>query len=309
MPAGGWNGNGQSYGWTTHQGVDYGTTAGSAIIAPFGGTVKFETGLAGYGNRITLTLANGFKFIFGHVAQGVNGKVTAGMRIGTAGANIGSSKGSVTLVEVHNPEGVPVNPHTYLDPIFRGGATVLSLFGAAAAQLMGETPAKLPPPDGGPNWQAAFYTLVADLAAAPGEASHNAATQAAAAASSAGSLADIASGNFLTRGIKALLPSPTHVWRTFFVGLGIVMIGVGALIYFKGDDMVAGAKALPGEIDEAGATAAEVAAPEAAPAIGAAQAAKAKSKAQKVNLTDTPGEPSAADQKAASLNLAATPGE
>jgi hypothetical protein len=308
MPAGGWNGNGQSYGWTTHQGVDYGTAPGKPIIAPFGGTVKFETGLLGYGNRITLTLANGFKFFFGHVAAGVNGPVTAGMRIGTTGSNVGSSKGSVTLVEVHNPSGQAVNPHTYLDPIFRGGASVLGLFGAASDQLFGAasgqltagTPPPTPPANAGPDWQAAFDALVKNLQAAPAEAGKNAATQAAAATSSASSLADIASGKWL----KNVLPTPVHVWRSFFVGLGVVMIGVGVLIYFKGDDMVSAARALPGEAEEAGADAASVAEPEAAPAI---QAAKPKPK--KVNLTDTPGDPSAADQKAASLKLAATPGE
>jgi hypothetical protein len=231
--------------------------------------VKFDTGLAGYGNRITLTLANGFKFIFGHVAQGVNGPVTAGMRIGTTGENIGSSQGAVTLVEVHNPSGVAVNPHTYLDPIFRGTASVLGLFGAASDQLFGAAsgqvtadPAKV---DTGPNWQAAFETLVKNLQAAPAEAGPNAATQ-------AGSAADLASGKWL----KNVLPTPVHVWRTFFVGVGMLMIGLGALIYFKGDDMVAASRNLQGTVENDAADAASVAEPEAAPAIQSAKRAKAK---------------------------------
>lgn len=278
LPPGGWNGNGLSYGWTWHQGVDYGTRPGQPIIAPFGGTVKFEQGLFGYGNRITLTLANGFKFFFGHVAAGANGPVAAGQEIGVTGHDIGSSRGAVTLVEVHDPEGRVVNPHTYLDPIFQGIATPDSLFGPGSAAVFGAYAGSATGPapsdsstsssgGGGLNWKAAFDTLVADLQAAPAEAGHNAAVQAAGVESLASSASDIASGNF----IRKLLPTPQHTWRAVFVILGLSMIGIGALMYFKGDQIVAQIRAVPGEVEEAGADAASVAAPEAAPAIQSAK--------------------------------------
>lgn len=268
LPPGGWNGNGQSYGWTWHQGVDYGTRAGQPIVAPFGGTVKFDQGLFGYGNRITLTLANGFRFIFGHVAAGANGPVAAGQVIGTTGHDVGSSRGAVTLVEVHDPQGRPVNPHTYLDPIFQGTATVESLFGAGSAQLFGAASGSVPADSStssstgsGPNVGAALQTLWDDLKAGglnptpPGQS-------------------PIWSGlsDAITSSVKGLLPTPQHVWRVVFVSLGAVMIGVGALIYFKGDQIIQ-------VVQGAGTTAAEAAAPEAAPAIESAKRSRAARKA------------------------------
>ncbi len=227
MPAGGWTGNGQSYGWTTHQGVDYGTPAGSAITAPFGGTVTYQTGLLGYGNKITLTLANGWKIIFGHVASGVSGAVQAGQKIGVTGQNVGSSQGAVTLVEVHNASGKAVNPHTIMDPIFAGTASITSLFGAASASLMS---APGTDPCAGLSGLALIECrLGAAAGAVPGAAGS-------AAGGAAGSAA--AADPFgIASAIRSLLPTSTHIYRAFFVGLGILMVGVGALIYFKGDEL------------------------------------------------------------------------
>src|SRR5205807_2797051 len=70
MPKGGWTGTGQSFGWETHWGVDYGTRAGDRIVSPFAGTVSAQTGLEGWGNLVTVTLDNGWKMSFGHVAGG-----------------------------------------------------------------------------------------------------------------------------------------------------------------------------------------------------------------------------------------------
>jgi hypothetical protein len=246
LPAGGWNGNGQSYGWNTHQGIDYGTKAGDPIRAPWGGTAKFEQGLLGYGNRLTLTLANGWRFVFGHVAAGSNGAVRQGAVIGTTGRNIGSAQGSVTLVEVHDSNGRAVNPHTILDPLFRGGATAAQLFGAASGQLMEGAGAASPPPPSppgsGPDFGAAWKTLLDDLAAAPAEAQRNTAAQ-------VGAIQNAT--NQITAGFKPVgdffssigkMLEPKHLWTGLFVGTGVVMVAVGILIYFKGDAIVVAAQ-------------------------------------------------------------------
>lgn len=246
VPTSGWNGNGQNYGWLKHLGVDYGTPAGSPIIAPFAGTTSFEEGVLGYGNKLTLTLANGWKFIFGHVAQGTRGPVSAGMRIGTTGRGIGSAIGDVTLVEVHDPNGVAVNPHTYLDPIFAGTATAGNLFGAASGQLLAQGPAPSDsgstPAPSGPNLGAAWNTLIKDLQAFPSEASRNTTAQVGAIGAATNQLtaAFKPMGDFF--GTVGGLIQPKHLWTSFFVGLGGVMIIAGLIIYFKGDDIVAGTK-------------------------------------------------------------------
>src|SRR5581483_6986650 len=113
VPPGGWNGNGSDYGWPIHLGTDFGTPAGEAIFSPGPGTVTYKTDVAGYGNELIDKLANGYTFIFGHVASGISGQVAEGQAIGTTGANVGSSKGAVTLVEILDPSGKPINP----DPV------------------------------------------------------------------------------------------------------------------------------------------------------------------------------------------------
>jgi murein DD-endopeptidase MepM/ murein hydrolase activator NlpD len=123
MPAGGWTGTGESFGWDTHKGVDYGTRAGDRIVSPFAGTVTVQTNVPGYGNIVYVTLDNGWKMGFGHVAQGAatNGaRVNPGDLIAIAGANVGSAQGSVTIVTWQDPQGNFANPHDALDPIFSG---------------------------------------------------------------------------------------------------------------------------------------------------------------------------------------------
>ena len=110
VPQGGWIGTGQDFGWTTHQGSDIGTPAGQPIKAPFAGVASFQTGLTGYGNLLTEKLPSGWSWLFGHVASGVSGPVAEGQQIGVTGANVGSAQGAVTLVELLNPQGQPVNP-------------------------------------------------------------------------------------------------------------------------------------------------------------------------------------------------------
>jgi hypothetical protein len=124
MPRGGWTGTGQSFGWDKHYGVDYGTPAGSRIVAPFAGTIEVKTGVEGYGNLVLLHLDDGWTMSFGHVAQGFgNGtRVNPGDLIALSGKNVGSAKGSVTIVTWQDPQGNYQNPHHVLDPIF-GGVT------------------------------------------------------------------------------------------------------------------------------------------------------------------------------------------
>lgn len=124
MPAGGWTGTGESFGWDKHYGIDYGTPAGSRIVAPFAGTIEVKTGVAGYGNQVLLHLDNGWVMGFGHVAQGYgNGsRVNPGDLIAMSGKNVGSAQGAVTIVTWQNPKGKYENPHDILDPIF-GGVT------------------------------------------------------------------------------------------------------------------------------------------------------------------------------------------
>src|SRR5213083_2214345 len=108
MPAGGWTGTGQSFGWDKHYGVDYGTRAGDRIVSPFAGTATVQTGVSGYGNYVTITLDNGWKIGFGHVAEGTvqNGqRVNPGDLVAIAGKDVGSAKGSVTIVTWQDPQG------------------------------------------------------------------------------------------------------------------------------------------------------------------------------------------------------------
>jgi hypothetical protein len=137
MPAGGWSSKnpGQSFGWDKHNGVDYGTRAGERIVTPFAGTATVQTNVPGYGNYVTITLDNGWKMGFGHVASGAvtNGeRVNPGDLIAIAGANVGSAQGAVTIVTWQDPKGNYVNPHDVLDPVF-AGATFSSLGAPGAA--------------------------------------------------------------------------------------------------------------------------------------------------------------------------------
>jgi hypothetical protein len=201
LPANGWNGSGQSFGWLKHLGVDYGTKAGQKIKAPWAGVSKFETGLVGYGNRLTITFENGWKFVFGHVASGISGAVAQGQEIGVTGANVGSARGAVTLVEVRNPQGVAVNPHSYIDPLLKNdpGATAGNLFGIGSA-------------------------IMDQLIAAPGAI--------------AKPLVDAVTAPAKLAGRLLGWTTPTKLWKGFFIGTGVLMMIAGAIIYFKGDQIV-----------------------------------------------------------------------
>lgn len=118
-------------------GTDYGTPVGSRIVSPFAGTVTVLTGPAAgdWGNLVTVTLDNGWKLSFGHVAQGEvqNGqRVNPGDLIALSGANVGDATGAVTEVMWQDPQGKYVNPHDVMDPIF-AGATFSSIGAPGAA--------------------------------------------------------------------------------------------------------------------------------------------------------------------------------
>ena len=126
-----------------HLGVDYGTPAGTPISTPFAGTLHVETGIPDYGNLVYVTLADGSEFRLGHVADSaglVDGQsVQPGDVIATSGQNVGDSEGAVTLVEWKNPQGQLVNPHQYLDPIFKG--TTFAALGLTGDMGLGITKA------------------------------------------------------------------------------------------------------------------------------------------------------------------------
>lgn len=143
MPAGGWIGTGQSFGWTKHLGSDIGTPAGSPIVAAADSTLAFQTGLTGYGNLLTEKFANGWEFLFGHVAGGASGPVKAGQKIGVTGANVGSARGAVTLFQVKNPQGVSVNPDPILQALVSGKAQASQYFGMASGQAGPTVPQQL----------------------------------------------------------------------------------------------------------------------------------------------------------------------
>lgn len=104
-----------------HEGVDYGTAPGTLIAAPFAGTVTVERNVPWYGNLVSLKMANGYTLRFGHVADGLaSGRVEPGQVIARSGVNQGVAQGSVTLVELMDPNGALVNPHLLLDPIQKG---------------------------------------------------------------------------------------------------------------------------------------------------------------------------------------------
>lgn len=139
MPPGGWSSKypGISFGWDKHYGNDYGTKAGDRIVSPFAGTATVETGVEGYGNIVYVTLDNGWKMGFGHVASSAlktGDRVNPGDLIATAGQNVGDSVGSVTIVTWQDPQGKFHDPGDVLNPIFNG-ATFSSLSQAVPNEI------------------------------------------------------------------------------------------------------------------------------------------------------------------------------
>ena len=107
-------------------GIDYGTPVGTRIVTPFAGTYNVTPG-GPYGNFVTVTLDNGWRIGFGHVASGTatNGsRVNPGDLVAISGQNEGISQGAVTIVTWQSPydiaHGTYSNPHEIMDPIFNG---------------------------------------------------------------------------------------------------------------------------------------------------------------------------------------------
>lgn len=130
-PPGGWAGSGTCFGWPVHLGTDVGTPAGTPIPAPAAGVATFETGLVGYGNLLKEKLSSGYTVEYGHVASGISGPVTAGQIIGTTGHDVGSAVGSVTLLQVLDPSGNPINPDPFLQGVGGGLGAIAGGAGAA----------------------------------------------------------------------------------------------------------------------------------------------------------------------------------
>jgi len=130
-------------GLTNHEGIDYGTPNGSRIVSPFAGTVTVMSAddpqAKYYGQRVTVTLDNGWKMSFGHVGayEVQNGaRVNPGDLLALSGQNQGDSSGAVTLVEWQDPSGKFMNPHQVLDPIFSGSTfSNLGVPGAAGTGM------------------------------------------------------------------------------------------------------------------------------------------------------------------------------
>lgn len=116
-----------------HKGIDYLTRPGMTISAPTAGTVKVTKGWP-YGTLVELTLPDGRRLRFGHLASGIKeGPVNPGEAIGITGipeAGTSNSDGSVTLVEFLSSGGQYLNPHTFMDPVFAGIS--LAALGAGA---------------------------------------------------------------------------------------------------------------------------------------------------------------------------------
>ncbi len=120
-----------------HPGVDYGTPAGTSLSTPFAGTVTNYVGINDYGNAVVITLDNGYQLVYGHIdhpllASGT--RIQPGDAVAISGQNIGDSQGAVTLVEWRSPnaqfgsgKNPDLNPHSVLDPIFKGDTTFQNL--------------------------------------------------------------------------------------------------------------------------------------------------------------------------------------
>jgi murein DD-endopeptidase MepM/ murein hydrolase activator NlpD len=202
MPAGGWTGTGQSFGWLRHLGSDIGTPAGSPIVAAEASTLSYQTGLPGYGNLLTEKFANGWSFLFGHVAAGSSGQAQAGQQIGVTGKDVGSSQGAVTLFQVKNPQGVDVNPDPILQALVGGK---VQLYGAQSSSLV---------PPGPVGTGLAIVNPIGTIAAGLGLTAGQAA---ATGASPSDPFGITAAGNALGSSINAIPTSIGHGLADFFV--------------------------------------------------------------------------------------------
>lgn len=99
-----------------HEGLDVGVPMDTPLTAPISGTI-IEAGWNdyGFGNSVVIQTDDGFTIRLGHmdsVAVADGQRVDAGTLMGYSG-NTGASTGPHTHIEVHDPDGNPIDPTQY----------------------------------------------------------------------------------------------------------------------------------------------------------------------------------------------------
>ena len=100
-----------------HEGVDFISASGTAIIAAAGGVVVYSDYHPEYGNMIEVDHGNDFVTRYGHASKRlvkIGDVVLRGQKIAEVGST-GRSTGSHLHFEVRN-RGVPLNPARFLHP-------------------------------------------------------------------------------------------------------------------------------------------------------------------------------------------------
>jgi len=114
-----------------HYGVDIGATDHSTVVASEAGRVTFEGTWGAGGNTIIITGNDGWKTYYCHLAKflvNIGASVTQGQAIAQSGGALGeqgagNAHGPHLHFEIHNPQGVTVNPQQYISV---GGAPISS---------------------------------------------------------------------------------------------------------------------------------------------------------------------------------------
>jgi len=115
-----------------HYGVDIGATDHSTVVASEAGRVTFEGIWGAGGNTIIITGNDGWKTYYCHLAKfivSMGASVTQGQAIAQSGGALGepgagNAHGPHLHFEIHNPQGVAVNPQQYISV---GGAPLMEI--------------------------------------------------------------------------------------------------------------------------------------------------------------------------------------
>lgn len=105
-------------------GVDYALPMGTALNAPFAGTVIYAGNNGPYGNTVVIRLSNGVTYRVAHLSA-MN--VTVGQQVGVGGVlgavgSTGNSTGPHVLIEMRDSAGNPIDPTPILDTLLKPGA-------------------------------------------------------------------------------------------------------------------------------------------------------------------------------------------
>jgi len=104
-------------------GIDFKVPVGTPIPSPVSGLVTFSgPNAGGYGNLVTVTTKDGYRWNFGHVSKFAgksNREITAGTVIAYSGgvkgaSGSGNSTGPHVHIDVRNPQGVLIDPASRL---------------------------------------------------------------------------------------------------------------------------------------------------------------------------------------------------